>query len=73
MSGLEASGSYGFSVAGCAVGELDKLRSLVFAAAAPSVAGRSRTLALMMMRFFDPIYGATVLPATAMLRAAWES
>ncbi|CAK0874919.1 unnamed protein product [Prorocentrum cordatum] len=41
-SGLEAPVSNGFSVTGCAATELDKLRTLIFTAVAPSVAGRSR-------------------------------
>ena len=70
--GLEASVSYGWSVTGCAAGELDKARSVAFAFLAPSVAVRSRALTLVLTEHLDPVHPATLLPVLMLLRAVWE-
>ena len=70
-AGLEASVAYGWSVTGCAAGELDKARSVIFAAAAPAVASISITLTLMLTKHLDLIHRATLLPVLMLLRAVW--
>ena len=73
-SALEASASRGFGVASCAAVELDKLRSVIFSAASPGVAGRPRAPMLMPTPFLDPMFRATLMPIMVMhgaARAQW--
>ncbi|CAK0882571.1 unnamed protein product, partial [Prorocentrum cordatum] len=72
-AGIDPSVTYGVTVTGCATMELDTLRTESFKAVAPSVAGRSRTLTLMLTPMLDPMIRATLLPTMMLLRAAWES
>ena len=68
-SGLLPAIGFGVAAAGLDEVELQALRAQVFRAVEARPAGKSRTLALMLMpnKFVDPIFAATVEP-----RDLWE-